>query len=40
MAEAGSYSEARTGNRLWALLVGAILLVMELILFAALVPAS
>jgi hypothetical protein len=40
MAEAGSYSEARTGNWLWALLVGAILLVMELILFAALVPAS
>jgi len=40
MAEAGSYSEARAGNWLWALLVGAILLVMELILFAALVPAS
>ncbi len=40
MAEAGSYSEARTGNWLWALLVGAILLVMELILFAALVPAT
>ena len=40
MAEAGSYSEARTGNWLWALLVGAILLVMELILFAALVPAA
>jgi uncharacterized membrane protein len=40
VAEAGSYSEARTGNWLWALLVGAILLVMELILFAALVPAA
>ncbi|MFY9974669.1 MAG: DUF4400 domain-containing protein [Chromatiaceae bacterium] len=40
MAEAGTYSEARTGNWLWALLVGAILLVMELILFAALVPAT
>jgi len=40
MAEAGTYSEARTGNWLWALLVGAILLVMEFILFAALVPAS
>ena len=40
MAEAGTYSEARTGNWLWTLLVGAILLVMELILFAALVPAT
>ena len=40
MAEAGSYSEARTGNWLWALLVGTILLVMELILFAAPVPAT
>ena len=40
MAEAGTYSEARTGSWLWALLVGAILLVMELILFAALVPAT
>ena len=40
MAEAGAYSEARTGNWLWALLVGAILLAMEFILFAALVPAS
>jgi hypothetical protein len=40
VAEAGVYSEARTGNWLWALLVGAILLVMEFILFAALVPAS
>ena len=40
MAEAGSYSEARTGNWLWALLVGAILLVMEFVLFAALVPAA
>lgn len=40
MAEAGAYSEARTGNWLWTLLVGAILLTMEFILFAALVPAS
>ena len=40
MAEAGTYSEARTGNWLWTLLAGAILLVMELILFAALVPAT
>jgi hypothetical protein len=40
MAEAGTYSEARTGHWLWALLVGAILLVMELVLFAALVPAT
>jgi hypothetical protein len=40
VAEAGAYSEARTGNWLWALLVGAILLVMEFILLAALVPAS
>jgi hypothetical protein len=40
VAEAGAYSEARTGNWLWALLVGAILLVMEFVLFAALVPAS
>jgi hypothetical protein len=40
VAEAGAYSEARTGNWLWALLVGAILLAMEFILFAALVPAS
>jgi hypothetical protein len=40
MAEARTYSEARTGNWLWALLAGAILLVMELILFAALVPAT
>jgi hypothetical protein len=40
MAEGGTYSEARTGNWLWTLLVGAILLVMELILFAALVPAT
>lgn len=38
MAEAGSYSEARTGTWLWPLLVGAILLMMELILFVALVP--
>jgi hypothetical protein len=40
VAEAGAYSEARTGNWLWALLVGAILVVMEFVLFAALVPAS
>jgi hypothetical protein len=40
MAEIGAYSEARTGIGLWALLVGAILLAMELILFAALVPAA
>ncbi|WP_207148306.1 DUF4400 domain-containing protein [Thiococcus pfennigii] len=40
MADAGAYGEARTGIGLWALLVGAILLVMELILFAALVPAG
>jgi len=40
MAEAGTYSAARTGTWLYALLVGAILLVMELILFAALVPAA
>jgi len=40
VAEAGAYSEGRTGNWLWALLVGAILLVMEFVLFAALVPAS
>jgi len=40
VAEAGAYSEARTGNWLWALLVGAILLAMEFVLFAALVPAS
>ena len=40
MAEAGSYSAARTGNWLWAVLVGAVLLVMELIVFAALVPAA
>jgi len=40
VAEAGAYSEARTGNWLWALLVGAILLVMEFVLFAAMVPAS
>jgi hypothetical protein len=40
MAEAGAYSEARAGNWLWALLVGTILLVMEFILFAALVLAS
>jgi len=40
MAEAGIFSEARTGNWLWALLVGASLLAMEFILFAALVPAT
>jgi hypothetical protein len=40
VAEAGAYSEARTGNWLWALLVGAILLVVEFVLFAALVPAD
>jgi len=40
VADAGGYSEARTGNWLWAFLVGAILLAMEFILFAALVPAS
>jgi len=40
LVEAGTYSEARTGNWLWAVLVGGILLVMEFILFAALVPAS
>jgi hypothetical protein len=32
--------EARTGNWLWALLVGAILLLMELILLAALIPSE
>ena len=40
MAEAGSYGSARTGNWLWALLVGATLLVMEFILLAALIPTS
>jgi hypothetical protein len=40
LAEAGAYGQARTGNWLWALLVGAILLTMEFVLFAALVPAS
>jgi hypothetical protein len=35
-----AYREARAGNWLWAVLVGAILLVMEFILFAALVPAA
>jgi hypothetical protein len=40
VAEAGTNSEAHTGNWLWAFLVGAILLVMEFILFAALVSAS
>jgi hypothetical protein len=34
----GSRSEARTGNWLWTLLVGGILLVMEFVLFAALIP--
>ena len=40
MAEAGSYGAARTGNWLWALLVGATLLLMEFILLAALVPTA
>ena len=40
MAEAGSYGAARTGNWLWAVLVGAVLLAMELVVFAALVPAA
>ena len=40
MAEAGSYGTARSGNWLWALLVGATLLLMEFILLAALVPTS
>ena len=40
MAEVGVYSEARSGNWLWALLVTTILLAMEFLLFAALVPAS
>jgi uncharacterized membrane protein len=40
MAEAGSYGTARTGNWLWALLVGATLLLMEFILLAALVPTA
>jgi len=40
VAEAGAYSEARTGNWLRALLVGAILLAMEFILLAALVPTA
>ena len=40
MAEAGTYSAARTGNWLWALLVGATLLLMEFILLAALVPTA
>jgi hypothetical protein len=40
VAEGGAYSEARTGTWLWALLVGAILLVMELFLFVALVPTA
>ncbi len=36
----GPQPEARTGNWLWTFLVGAILLLMELVLFAALVPAD
>jgi hypothetical protein len=40
VAEAGTYSTARTGNWLWALLGGATLFVMEFILLAALVPAA
>ena len=40
MAEAGTYSAARSGNWLWALLVGATLLLMEFILLAALVPTA
>ena len=40
MAEAGSYGTARSGNWLWALLVGATLLLMEFILLAALVPTA
>jgi len=40
MAEAGTYSAARGGNWLWALLVGATLLLMEFILLAALVPSA
>jgi hypothetical protein len=40
MAEAGTYSAARSGNWLWALLVGAPLLLMEFILLAALVPTA
>jgi hypothetical protein len=40
LAEAGSYDNARGGNWLWALLVGATLLLMEFILLPALVPTS
>ena len=40
MVEAGTYSAARSGNWLWALLVGATLLLMEFILLAALVPTA
>jgi hypothetical protein len=40
LAEAGSYGAARTGTWLWAVLVGAVLLVMKFILFAALVPTA
>ena len=36
----GATATARTGNWLWAVLVGATLLVMEFILFAALVPTA
>jgi hypothetical protein len=40
LAEGGEGREARTGNALWTLLVGAVLLLMELIVLAALVPAD
>ena len=40
MAEAGSYGTARSGNWLWAVLVGATLLLMDFILLAALVPTA
>jgi hypothetical protein len=40
LAEGSDGREARTGNALWTLLVGAVLLLMELIVLAALVPAD
>ena len=40
MAEAGSGGTVRAGNWLWAVLVGAMLLAMEFILFASLVPTA
>ena len=40
MAEAGSYGTARSGNWLWAVLVGATLLAMEFVLSASLVPTA